>query len=209
MSHIIIFGDSITYGASDIKGGWVSRLRNYVDQKSFDDENYYKIVMNLGISGNTSDDLINRFEFELKQRIREGRETVIIIAIGTNDSQEIAGNLKIDQAKYKNNIQKLTKIAQKYSTKIVFVGLFPVDESKTCPTPWHEDQFYKNENIGIYNQIIADLCEENNLIFIDIYNNFINQNYINLLDDGLHPNTEGHQKMFEIIKKELENNKII
>ena len=32
MDKILIFGDSICYGKWDKEGGWVTRLRKYIDQ---------------------------------------------------------------------------------------------------------------------------------------------------------------------------------
>ena len=94
MSQILIYGDSITYGAWDTEqGGWVARLRKFLDNKADEDEKYYYLVYNLGISGNNSTDILSRFEFEAKQRVREEGETIIIFALGTNDSQLFAVNL--------------------------------------------------------------------------------------------------------------------
>ena len=77
MPNILVFGDSITYGAWDKDGGWVQRLRKFLD------ENYEDFfVCNLGVSGNNSDDLLKRFEFETEQRIKEEKKTIFIFAIG-------------------------------------------------------------------------------------------------------------------------------
>ncbi|MCX6743407.1 MAG: GDSL-type esterase/lipase family protein, partial [Candidatus Parcubacteria bacterium] len=94
MHRILIFGDSITYGAWDKEGGWVARLRKFVDEKIFADPNYYNIILNLGISGNNSTDILRRFEFELQQRIKEEGEIVIIFAFGTNDAQLFNGEFR-------------------------------------------------------------------------------------------------------------------
>jgi lysophospholipase L1-like esterase len=209
MSQILIFGDSITYGASDLEGGWASRLRKYVDQKGLTDPDYYNLVYNLGISGNNTIDVLKRFEFEIQQRIKEEGETVIIFAIGTNDSQLFNGEFRTEPEQFERNLKELYTLAQKYSQKIIFVGLFPIDESKTTPVSWHKDKFYKLVNIKNNNETIKNFCKENKLVFVEIFDKFINQDYQNLLEDGIHPTTEGHRQMFEIIKDELIKNKII
>jgi len=209
MQRILIFGDSITYGAWDKEGGWVARLRRYVDEKIFADPNYYNIVLNLGISGNNSTDILKRFEFELLQRIKEEWETVIIFAFGTNDAQLFNGKFRTEPEQFKENLQKLLDLSRKYTDKIFFVGLFPVDESRSAPIASHKEKFYKNENIKNNNEIIRDFCKQNKIGFIEIFENFINQDYKSLLDDGVHPTTQGHEKMFEIIKDALMKNKII
>lgn len=79
MAHYLIFGDSITQGFNDLTGGWVQRLRESLTLDDF--------VINLGVSGDTSDGLLARFEVELKPRLStEGESNIILIAIGSNDS---------------------------------------------------------------------------------------------------------------------------
>ena len=209
MANILIFGDSITYGAWDIEGGWVARLRKFVDEKIFVDPNYYNLVVNLGISGNNSENILKRFEFEVQQRVKEERENVVIFAFGTNDSQIYQGKNRVSLEKFKDNLNELLKLSKKFSSKAIFIGLFPVDESRSDPIPWATEKSYLNNEIKKYNEIINGFCKSNNLIFIDIFNRFINKNYQKLLDDGVHPNTEGHKQMFEIIKDVLMKNKII
>ncbi|MCX6745338.1 MAG: GDSL-type esterase/lipase family protein [Candidatus Parcubacteria bacterium] len=209
MSQILIFGDSITYGASDLAGGWVSRLRKYIDIKSENDPNYYYLVYNLGVSGQNSTDILKRFESEAQPRIKEEGETIFIFALGTNDSQLFAGKFRTEPEQFKMNLEQLTELAKKYSSKIVFVDLFPIDETKTSPVPWHAEKFYKNENIAINNNIIKEFCQQNKLLFINIYDHFSKTEYLKLLDDGLHPNIEGHKQMYELIKEVLIKNNII
>ncbi len=211
MSQILIFGDSITYGAWDKEGGWAQRLRKYIDEKIAIDPNYYHLVYNLGISGNTSDDLLKRFENECKYiKKEEGREElVIIIAIGENDSQIKNGKVKVEMKQFEKNLEKLYGLAKKFTDKVFFVGLCPADESKSDPIPWDTSKSYKNDSIAQYNEAIRKFCEKNNSGFIDVFNNLFKKDYKELLDDGVHPNTEGHQQIFEIIKTYLIEKKII
>ena len=211
MARILIFGNSITYGAWDKKGGWVQKLRKFLDRKNLIDSNSYYLVYNLGIFGNNTNDLIERFEFETKQRLKENDETIIIFAIGINDSQFVHSENKnrTPLEKFKANIQKLIKLAQKFSSKIIFVGLTPVDEAKTTPIPWNTDKSYRNEYIQQYNQTIKEVCREKKIYFIEIFEKLKNADCQKLLEDGLHPNSDGHQRIFEIVKEFLIENKIV
>lgn len=206
MSKILIFGDSITWGAIDYeKGGWVERLRLYMYDKGDID------IYNLGVSGEKTPDLLERFETETKARIKENEETIIIFAIGINDSYFVysKNGLMVPLDDFKRNIEKLINLARKFSSKIVFVGLTLVDEEKTTPIPWNTDKSYKNGNVEKYNEIIKSICEEKNVYFIKIFEDWIKSDYQSLLEDGLHPNSEGHKKIFEIVKDFLIENKII
>jgi|SRR3990167_1230743 len=208
--RILIFGDSITYGAWDKEGGWVTRLRKFLDEKTLNEEDFYCLIYNLGVSGNTTGDLLERFEFEIKQRIKEKEDAMIIFAIGGNDATFINNQNQclVSQLQFSENIGKLIKLAEKYTAKIIFTGILPCDESKTIPIPWAPDKSYKNEHIIQYDKIIKSVCQGKDISFIDVFNQFINLDYKNLLEDGQHPNSAGHQKIFEIIKEFLIANKI-
>jgi len=198
--RILVFGDSITWGSYDLEyGGWVSRLRNNFEENS-DVE-----VYNLGISGNHVEDLLKRFEFETKQRLKEDKGLSFIFAIGINDAQFVHSkdSFRTNSNKFNKGIEKLIKLAKKFSSKIYFVGLTSVDESKTNPTSWNKNKSYRNKDIKEYDNLIKSSCEKNNIPFIEIFNKFINQNYRDLLEDGLHPNSKGHELIYEEVKRVL------
>ncbi len=211
MTRILIFGDSITYGAWDREGGWVQRLRKFLDEKNLTEPDVYYLIYNLGVSGNTSEDLLERFEFETKQRLKEHERTIIVFAIGLNDSQFVhsKSSHRVPIDRFKDNIQKLIKLARKISSKIIFVGLTPVDEDKTTPIPWDDDKSYKNRYIEKYNEVIKKACKENRIYFIEIFEKLKSFDYQELLEDGLHPNSNGHEKIFEIVKDFLIENGLV
>lgn len=193
--NILIFGDSITWGAYDPEqGGWATRLRNYFEAQDKDID-----VYNLGISGDTTADLLERIEVEAKSR----EPNLIIFAIGINDAQFIhsTNGLRVSLDEFQQNIAKLLSIAKKFTDKIVFVGLTIVDESKTTPCPGKPDESYTNENIKRLDKAIAKFCEASKLKFILMEGVVENDDLI----DGLHPNTKGHIKIFNRMKSEVES----
>lgn len=206
MATILVFGDSIVWGAADSEGGgWVTRLFIELGRD-------FKIdVYNLGVSGDKTPNILKRFESETKARIEEGEEAILIFAVGINDSYFVQSKnaLMTSLEEFKANIQKLIERAQKISQKIIFVGLTPVEESKTTPIPWNTDKSYKNESVKKYNEIVKFICKEKNVHFIEIFDQWIGSDYKSLLEDGLHPNSEGHKKIFEMVKNFLIQNKII
>lgn len=201
MSTIIcIFGDSIAKGAVDPKnGGWVAHLRRY-----FETNNDYDIsVYNLGISGDSTDNLLTRFKVECVAR----EPKIIIFAIGINDSLYITtkDNPLVSLEKFQNNLVELINQAKNFSNQVVFIGLTKVDESKVMPIPWATEKFYDNENVTLYNSAIKKICNEYKLPFVNLLDLLSTDD----LDDGLHPNSEGHKKIFLKIKKFLLSNKIV
>lgn len=211
MAQIFVFGDSITYGAWDKEGGWVQRLRKFLDEKTSPEKEDYFLVYNLGVDSDTTEDVLRRFKFETEQRLEKEEETLIIFSVGINDSLFVhsQNGLYVPQEKFKENTQKLIELAQKFSSKIIFVGLTPVDESKTTPVPWDKDISYKNEYIKVFNGIIKSVCEKDDILFIEIFEDWLKLDYKNLLEDGLHPNSEGHKKVFEIVRDFIIENKIV
>ncbi len=197
-----------------MRGGWTERLKSFFDKKTLSDpgSNFNCSVYNLGVDGNTAEEILKRFEFETKQRIEEEKETIFIFATGVNDScfVQSRNTLLVLPEKFKENIQKLINLAQKFSSKIIFVGLTPVDETKVNPFPYSTSRkSYKNESIEKYNEIIKLVCKENKIDFLEIFEKWIKIDYKGLLEDGLHPNSKGHEKIFEVVKNFLIENKII
>lgn len=197
--RICIFGNSIVRGGIDHEGGgWVGRLRKYVESNDPDVRIY-----NLGISGDNIDGLLKRFDVETEARKPE----IIIFGIGANDSsyRQSLGSRYVPLDKFKKILEVLKEKADKFVKKIMFVGLTKVDESKTIPIPWNTDVSYKNKDVKEYDQAIKDFCEKNNLPFIEMLDLLDNDD----LADGLHPNSVGHEKMFQRVKDFLIDNKII
>jgi len=217
MTQILVFGDSIAYGAWDKEGGWVERLRKFLAEKTIADSNSYYLVYNLSISGDRIEWLLERFESEAQQRLEiireegEDEEVIFIFAIGINDTKiaHINGESLVSAEQFQDNIQKLVNMAKKHSPNIVFIGLTSVDESKletfTAPLGYS----YKNKQIQIFNNIIKTVCTVSKVHFIDVFNEFNKKGYEKLLEDGLHPNSNGHQKIFELVKEFLVKNSIV
>lgn len=191
---ICVFGDSIVWGAFDSEqGGWTNRLRNYFEGEDKDVD-----VYNLGVSGDNTEDLLKRFAVEAVAR----EPDVIVFAIGTNDSQYIGSkdNPRVPIDVFRENLKKLIGQAQKFTPRVLFVGLGIVDEAKTMPIPWDTKKYYDNENMRAYDAVIQSVCAENDIPVLSMHDVL----QVGDLHDGLHPNPQGHQKMFDYIKDFLE-----
>ena len=117
--RVLIFGDSITQGFWDVDGGWVSRIRKQYDQTVVNTDDYDQpTIFNLGVSGNSSDDVLARFDSETKVRATE--ELAFVIAIGVNDARTKAGVDYSDTNRYRQNLSEILKLANQYSSKILF-----------------------------------------------------------------------------------------
>lgn len=193
---ICVFGDSVAYGYSDIGNcGWVDRIKvelNYRD---------YTQIFNLGISGDDSRDVLNRFDSEIAARQHE----IIIFAIGLNDTKflEDKDDVHVPFDEFVDNINKLVSKAKKVTDTVIILGITPVNEEDVNPAPWNTNKSYTNNRIEKYNQALLEISKENNLDFIDFYKIFTEQNYKELIHDGLHPNSKGHKIIFNEVKNLL------
>ncbi len=206
MPRILVFGGSIIWGAWDLeKGGWVNRLRLFFDNNNLTESMFDYSVYNIGVSGDTSSDLFRRFEIETKFRLRE--ELIFIFGVGTNDSAWVhsKNNFWVPPNEYEQNIRKLISLARKFSSKIVFVGMLGVDEPRVDPIPWDTDKSYKNEYIKKYDTLLEEICKEEKVGYIKLFGKVPNE----LLEDGVHPTSKGHQKIFEVVRDFLIKNKLV
>jgi lysophospholipase L1-like esterase len=226
--EIIVFGDSIAYGAGDKKGGWVQRLRRYLDEKQLPDSRsryqyarlYYHyllhnlgiiansnqyILYNLSINGNNTEMLLECADSEIRSRLHRNEQLVIMFAIGTNDSVFIKskGANWITPIKFSNNVRSLIRMARRYTSQIIFVGLTPLDESKIRQSR-NSDMLFKNDYVEGYDRVIRAICNEKHVQFIEVFSKFTNAKKDTLFRDGVHPNSRGHEKIFEILKAYLE-----
>ena len=207
--QILVFGASSTYGVWDLKGGWASRLRQELDKISLSDPNAYYLVYNLGISGNTTIDILKRFDAELEARLkdREEKEVIMVLfSLGNNDSSRRKdGNRIVPLPLFESNIDLLAEKALKITTKVAFISTFPADETKTNPVAWG-DWYYTNSGFEEYRDAIKKMCKARNLLFVNVYGKLIKKKYQELLQDGLHPNSKGHQKIYKLVSNALRKN---
>ena len=115
--EILVFGDSVAYGAWDGEGGWVQRLRKSTDAEIPDSETNDLRVYNLSISGDTTGGLLKRFDSETGQRLGEDTFLTIVFAIGLNDSAFFMDRNAnwVSRKRFAENLKSLVAIAKKYT----------------------------------------------------------------------------------------------
>lgn len=205
--RILIFGDSITYGAWDAHGGWADRLKEKLHQSAIDQHaNPSKTfqLYNMGISGDTSTGLIARMEPEIVARKSATRPYVILISIGTNDTKGTGSveNIETPAETYEKNIRSLVNIAKKYTTKIIVVGLPPLPEDQVV----FLGMYYNRNKINAYNQLCKKVCEDENVEFIDSFSLYLESGDVVSLysEDKLHPSSKGHKILADAVWPKLQ-----
>ncbi|UCG95350.1 MAG: SGNH/GDSL hydrolase family protein [archaeon] len=209
LRRIFVFGNSLAWGMRDFEeGGWVDRLKIFHMKRG-----QFNEVFNLADPGSFSSEIVKYIGDEINVRVNPayGDVNLVIIQTGINDSSfmESKKDFRVPPEDFEKNLQKMIKISRKFISATAFVGLIPVDESRTNPIEWDKDTYYKNEDIKKYNKIIKKVCEENNAYFIDIFSEITKMDYKKYLTDGVHPSAEIHKRIFEIVRDFLLEKKLI
>ena len=204
--RVLVFGDSIAQGHSDTHGGWVNRVASMCHSKSLDNKDTPDIeVFNLGVSGDTVQNILNRIEDETDVR-RSNDKTYIVFAAGINDSVLVENHVAMDVYKFQEQLEKLVDLVTTISDGCLFVGLTAVDENLTNPLETSETgKQYLNNRINLFEDCIKQVCEQKDVPFVPVHDMFIGQlqGSQSLLADGLQPNNAGHALLYEIIYPEI------
>jgi len=210
MPNLFLFGDSITWGSWDpIAGGWAQRLRAEIDRFQTVHWEFWCPTYNLGIPGDTTKDLDSRIENEIAARMEPGDETIVLIAIGINDSvvAHSAKSLSVDE--YFLNLKSIVSKARKYTDKIGLLGLFPVDENLLTPVPWDTSISCTLKRVEEFNERCIALARECEIPALDFWKQLRDRDYRPMLFDGLHPNSDGHKWMYEAIREFLSDSGLL
>jgi lysophospholipase L1-like esterase len=176
---VLVFGDSIVMGLWDERGGWPERLW---DGRS-------RIVYNLGVDGETSDDVSSRFQSEAKSR-GANKNTIVVFAVGINDSSRMNGANRVDMAKYIRNMEGLIDLTREHLTqKILCVGLAPIDQSKSVPFILEKTISFYSTDQQEYDSALETLCRKKGVRYVSL-RNLSMENHLS--EDGVHPLSEGH-----------------
>lgn len=189
-----IFGDSIVWGKFiPADKAWPILLRKHIEKKE-----KLSNLYSLGIDSDKSTDLIKRLQSESSSR----NPDIIIFGIGTNDSAFTLTNKNTftQISLFKKNITHIISIARKFTSQIFFLGLAKGEDSLTNPIPYSSiGRCFCRKNIENYNESIQETCLKEKVTFIQMQDYMKDIHY----DDGIHPNVNGHQKIFEKVRDTL------
>lgn len=202
--QVFAFGHSITQGFWDTEGGYIARLRKSLDKRSLKNpDEYYFETYNLGVSGNDSHQLLERFSNELEARLWDEDETLILIQIGANDIQYLEEKdvIRVEKQQYRENLEALIEEAREYTEKVILVG-----EAYTTiegPIPWSEDKHLSDERLDEYVEVQRKVAEEKDVPYVDLRSLRTKEEWGQMLEDGSHPDSKGHKLIYRKVKEKL------
>lgn len=202
---LLLKNNSLNSVVEITKKGYEEELRTYKEDYTnylflgdsitdfYDLDKYYDglPVVNSGISGNTTEDILN----DMKNRVYDYNPSKVFLLIGTND---LIHDIGVDDIIF--NIEKIISEIKgnKPQVEIYVESIYPVNDNL-------DEEMVSNRNnddIMKINEKIKKYCDENNYTYINMYDKLLDDdgNFSEeYTDDGLHPNENG----YEIITKEL------
>lgn len=169
--QIVLAGDSIT------------DFYNYYELFAAYRKESGKMIYNRGISGDTTNRLLER----LQSNVLCLEPEKVVYLIGTND---IACKASLEYIA--DNIRKLITETKKHcpGCKIAVQSVYPVID--------HRER--KNKDIIPLNELIKAVCREENVFYIDLYDKLCDESGSfskKFTYDGLHPNVRGYEVITE------------
>ena len=165
---MLFFGNSLTAGYGvDPDDAFPNLIQTRLDSLDMP----YKVI-NAGLSGETTASGANRIEWVLREPV-----DIMILELGGND-----GLRGIDPGETKKNLQEIISIARaKYpDMKIIIAGM---------ESPPNMGQPYT----AAFRSVFQDLASENQLPLIPFLLAGVGGDPELNLDDGIHPNEQGHK----------------
>ncbi|MDX1934721.1 MAG: SGNH/GDSL hydrolase family protein [Capsulimonadales bacterium] len=199
--RIVCLGDSITQQGEN-PGGYVRRVRRTL-AAAFPEQPIE--VLNAGISGHKSNDMLARFRRDVLDR----KPDLVTISVGVNDVwhafRDFARNRNYPEGNlpngvppdaFRRNVESMMKLAAEDGVRVVLLAATPIYEDLSSP---------ENTRLAEYNAILKDLAVRHKCPFVDLYNSFRRLIRVyreetggidNLLTtDGVHMNAVGNRLM--------------
>ncbi|GIC78472.1 GDSL-type esterase/lipase family protein [Moritella sp. F3] len=202
MASIICFGDSITRGESDaVYGGWADRIKTRLIKQFLETDQDRVSVFNMGISGETTDGLMQRFQPECVTRLSDNNNTVLF-GYGANDLACQEGKHLVVIGSYINNLSHCIEFALEKGAAVVLINITPI-AAHLDGIPNVNKRIRNDATIRHYNQALLDLSVKYDVALIDVYTPFNVDKEAYLTADGLHPNSAGHELLYDVISASL------
>lgn len=204
VNRIVCLGDSITQ-AGEGPGGYVWLLREYLKKiypgvgSAGDIE-----VVNAGISGHRSSEMVARFERDVLDR----KPDLVTISVGVNDvwhgfydnHPQGDGPRGVPLDKYRANVEDMVTRAIKQHARVVILSTTVIHEELDRP---------ENAKLVSYNAALRDIARKHGAVFVDLqkpfkdlistYRKETGARDLLLTVDGVHMNGLGNKVMADTL----------
>lgn len=174
---IIFLGDSLTEGYGvDKEHAYPSIVQKKLDESH---KNQYKVI-NGGVSGSTTASGVSRLRWFLK-----AKPSMLVLALGANDGLR---GIKVSESQ--KNLEKIIKLATENDLKIILCEM-------------HLPTNYGKEYRKSFNTMFKNVQKKYKTGFIPFLLDGVGGKKEMNIEDGIHPNIQGHIKVAENVLKYL------
>lgn len=183
--RICFFGDSFVTGTGDLAClGWSGRVCAAIVSPR-----YALTYYNLGIRGNTSEQIEARWQRESALRLPAGCDARLMFSFGVNDNALESGQLRVNLENSLSSARRILTQAQA-QYPVLLVG----------PPPVADDAI--NQRTAATSLTYANLCAELAIPYLDTYQP-LSQNAVWMrevaLVDGAHPAAAGYEAFAQLV----------
>jgi lysophospholipase L1-like esterase len=180
--RLIFIGDSIVAGSGDDEcRGWVGRVGSASRRAGVDHTPY-----NLGIGGDTTADVLARWEQEVTRRLNPDIENRLAIQVGVNDARD---GVERDRDASAADLATLVEGVRGAGLEPLVVG----------PTPTAQPP--ESERIGALSDRFARICADRAIAFVELHAALRESASFqaSLVTDGYHPDADGYNQIAQVV----------
>ena len=191
----LFYGDSITHGILHTHG-FRAFPEIFAERLRWEKNFRYDIVINTGISGQTTVQLLDEKRYDW--RVRRFKPDAVFILIGINDIVKLK-----DSTVFHDNLLKLVRIVRAD-------GAIPILQTygNILRVPENANYMYRYEKLPEYNQVIRQIAADESVILVDHEKywsaNAPDERSLKLwMGEAIHPGGKGHLEMAKLIFQTL------
>jgi len=197
-TRVVVFGDSIAYGAWDSEGGWVDRLKRELCKDYVEGGNKNQ-VLNFSIGGATSERILEILEPSLMTMDGEKWDLIVVLSFGSNDSRLVESKPEFSIGDYEGKIRKIVSTARKYAGRMMFVSGHRLGAEEVL----FGNRLYTETARKEYEAVAKRVFDELGVEYVDVVELFAGREEELLFRDKVHINDEGHKVVLEEVRKRL------
>lgn len=182
--HVLFFGDSHTVGVGDPSGlGWVGRVVAATHA-----EGIPLVPYNLGVRGETSEEVLHRWQGEATARASD-LDTTVVFAVGANDTSEEEAS-RVELTDSVGALAAMLRQAEEVGLPAIVVGPAPVGDEQQV------------ERIANLSSRFAEACEQVGVPFVEVTASLRgNRTWRKEIaeSDEAHPGAAGYEALAQIV----------